>query len=117
MKITDIRIERFGAWRNLHLPLRPSGITVLYGPNEAGKTTLLRFIRGVLFGFRDTEAALRPRLAQDEDQAGALTIDFEGQTCELRRRAHCGWLAGNTHDHGPGGSARPGSFVAVDAAN
>ena len=29
------------------------GLTVLHGPNEAGKSTLLDFLRGVLFGFPD----------------------------------------------------------------
>jgi uncharacterized protein YhaN len=29
------------------------GLTVVYGPNEAGKTTLMHFITGVLFGFPD----------------------------------------------------------------
>ena len=51
MKITDINIDRFGVWRDLSLPLNESGVTVFYGPNEAGKSTLMRFVRGTLYGF------------------------------------------------------------------
>jgi uncharacterized protein YhaN len=52
MKLTDIHIERFGVWKNLDLALNRSGINVFFGPNEAGKSTLLRFDRGVLYGFQ-----------------------------------------------------------------
>ncbi len=50
MKITDLRIDGFGIWSGLELEDVPPGITVLHGPNESGKTTLLEFIRGALFG-------------------------------------------------------------------
>ena len=51
MQITDIEIARFGVWRDLTLPLAGPGLNLLYGPNEAGKTTLMRFVRGVLYGY------------------------------------------------------------------
>ena len=40
MKITELDIDRFRIWRSLLLKLNPSGLNVIYGPNEAGKTTL-----------------------------------------------------------------------------
>ena len=52
MKITELQIERFGVWNDLHLRFDDASLSVIYGPNEAGKTTLLRFIRGVLYGFK-----------------------------------------------------------------
>ena len=51
MKIQKLNVERCGGWSDLSLPLAADGLTVLYGPNEAGKSTLMRFIRGVLYGF------------------------------------------------------------------
>ncbi len=51
MKLERIHVERFGAWQDLDLPVDPAGLSVFYGPNEAGKTTLMRFVRGVLYGF------------------------------------------------------------------
>jgi uncharacterized protein YhaN len=48
MKIQELEIDRFGVWRGLNLPVADSNVTVFYGPNEAGKSTLMRFIRGIL---------------------------------------------------------------------
>lgn len=51
MRITDIQIDGFGIWSDLELGQVSDGLTVLYGPNEAGKTTLLEFVRSVLYGY------------------------------------------------------------------
>ena len=50
MKIERLKVEGFGHFRQFELELKP-GLNVLYGPNEAGKSTLLAFVRAVLFGF------------------------------------------------------------------
>ena len=50
MRISDIRVDGFGIWTGLHLEDLADELTVFYGPNEAGKTTLLQFIRSVLYG-------------------------------------------------------------------
>ncbi len=50
MKITAIDVDGFGVWRGLKLNDLSSQVTVFYGPNEAGKTTLLEFVRCALFG-------------------------------------------------------------------
>ena len=57
MKLAGLDIEHFGRWEHFSQPFHPSGVTIVYGPNEAGKTTLLRFIRGVLYGFPPEERA------------------------------------------------------------
>ena len=51
MRIKDIQVDGFGVWNNLKLEELPPGVTLLYGPNEAGKTTLMQFVRTVLYGF------------------------------------------------------------------
>ncbi len=51
MRITDIRIDGFGVWNTISVDELSPGITLFYGPNEAGKTTLMQFIRAVLYGF------------------------------------------------------------------
>ena len=51
MKITSLEIERFGLWAGLTLPQLSDGINVFYGANEAGKSTLMEFIRAALYGF------------------------------------------------------------------
>jgi uncharacterized protein YhaN len=50
MKITEIKIDGFGVWRDLSLRGLSSELTVFYGPNEAGKSTLMQFMRSVLYG-------------------------------------------------------------------
>jgi uncharacterized protein YhaN len=51
VKITDLQIDGFGVWSDLKLDQFSNGLTVFCGPNEAGKTTLMQFIRSVLYGF------------------------------------------------------------------
>src|SRR6476620_268440 len=50
MKITDLKIDGFGVWHDLTLRGLSSELTVFYGPNEAGKSTLMQFMRSVLYG-------------------------------------------------------------------
>ena len=50
MKITDIKIDGFGVWHDLSLRGLSPELTVFYGPNEAGKSTLMQFMRSVLYG-------------------------------------------------------------------
>lgn len=49
MKITEIQIKNFGKFHNVNIRPLP-GINVIYGENEAGKSTLQQFISGMLFG-------------------------------------------------------------------
>lgn len=65
MRITSLKIERFGVWEGLSLPKVSRGINVFYGPNEAGKTTLMQFIRTCLYGGADEERARYIRMALD----------------------------------------------------
>lgn len=51
MKITNLDIEGFGVWTGLRVERLSDTLNVFYGPNEAGKTTLLQFIRSMLYGF------------------------------------------------------------------
>ncbi len=50
MKITDLNIDGFGVWHGLKLSNVSSRLTAFYGENEAGKTTLMQFVRSVLYG-------------------------------------------------------------------
>ena len=51
MRIEGWQIEGFGVFRDFEVRSLSPGMTVFLGPNEAGKSTLLGFLRGVLFGF------------------------------------------------------------------
>jgi uncharacterized protein YhaN len=50
MKINEIHIDGFGVWHDLTLRGLSPELTVFYGPNEAGKSTLMNFLRTVLYG-------------------------------------------------------------------
>ena len=80
MNIAEIQIDQFGAWRNLALPINRHGVTVFHGPNEAGKSTLMRFVRGMLYGFPE-------RPGDRSHRAGSLRIGLPTGECRLHRRA------------------------------
>lgn len=49
MKLLDLHITNFGKFHDCSLAFK-DGLNVVYGKNEAGKSTLHSFIRGMLFG-------------------------------------------------------------------
>ena len=49
MKIKELKINGFGKLENKEIKLNDN-INVIYGENEAGKSTLLRFITGMFYG-------------------------------------------------------------------
>ena len=51
MRLIDLKIDGFGVWSGLRLDEVSPHLTVFYGPNEAGKTTLMQFVRTMLYGF------------------------------------------------------------------
>jgi len=51
VKITALEVDGFGIWSGLRLDPLSDGLSVFFGPNEAGKTTLMQFVRSVLYGF------------------------------------------------------------------
>ncbi len=51
MRIETLRVDRFGRFHDFRPEPFAGGMTVLFGQNEAGKSTLLAFVRAILFGF------------------------------------------------------------------
>ena len=51
MKITDVQVDGFGVWKGLTVESLSDNMTIFCGYNEAGKTTLMQFIRSMMFGF------------------------------------------------------------------
>ncbi len=49
MKIDKLKINGFGKIKNREIELK-DGIHIIYGKNESGKSTILKFITGMLFG-------------------------------------------------------------------
>ena len=92
MRIVKIEIECFGRLRDLVLE-PASGLTLIEGENESGKSTLLAFLRFALYGFprrggsdgeeRDKRLTRDGRMA-----AGALTLACEQGQFRITRRAY-----------------------------
>ena len=53
MRISNLTLEGFGVFHDASLEGIPDGVVLISGDNEAGKSTLLGFIRAILFGFPD----------------------------------------------------------------
>jgi len=51
MKLLELHIDDFGIFSNKRLAGFTTGMHVIFGPNEFGKSTLLAFINRILFGF------------------------------------------------------------------
>jgi uncharacterized protein YhaN len=53
MRLTGWHISGFGMFSDSRVDGLSPGLTVLYGPNEAGKSTLVSYFLNILFGFTD----------------------------------------------------------------
>ena len=51
MRLEELYLDGFGRFHQQTIGPISEPVTVFYGPNEAGKSTLLAFIRAILFGF------------------------------------------------------------------
>ena len=49
MRLLKLNISNFGFFHNKRIQLSP-GLNLIYGKNEAGKSTVFGFIKGMLFG-------------------------------------------------------------------
>ncbi|WP_342377787.1 AAA family ATPase [Myxococcus stipitatus] len=69
LRIDTLRVRRFGHFSDYALELGP-GLHLLYGPNEAGKSTLLAFLRAMLFGFEKRGHPERYAPADEDTSSG-----------------------------------------------
>lgn len=60
MRIHEVHLGGFGRFTDLHLSF-PAPLQLVIGPNEAGKSTVVDAMAGVLFGFRRNQRGLRQR--------------------------------------------------------
>lgn len=69
-----MQVDGYGVWRDLSVEKLSSNMTVFYGRNEAGKTTLLDFIRTVLYGFSEQRRDRYLPPVHGGDPVGRLSI-------------------------------------------
>lgn len=85
MRVTDLRVDGFGVWTELHLGNLSDRITVVYGANEAGKTTLMQFMRTVLYGFSCERRQRYLPPVHGGEVGGAMDIENNLQTLAITR--------------------------------
>ena len=92
MIIDTLNITHFGRFHQASLRLSP-GINVVYGENEAGKSTLHQSIQAMLFGVerlrgkasrKDEYARFQP-WEQGKNYEGSMVIEHEGEMYRLTR--------------------------------
>ena len=92
MKFVRITFRCFGPFEELTLDLSgPSGFHVVYGPNEAGKSSAMRGLHALLFKFPQTGDDFRFKYTQF--RIHATMVDAAGATLEcVRRKGRIGTL-------------------------
>ena len=86
MQIDRIRIEGFGLFRDLDIGPLDRPVSVFLGSNEAGKSTLLQFIRTVFFGFPGRlNAQCYPPLQGGRHGGRISIVDGRGDRFEISR--------------------------------
>lgn len=88
MMIRGWHVDGFGVFTNYRQDGLPDGLAVFHGLNEAGKSTLLAFLRGVLFGFRDRrskEGVYEPLYGGNH--GGRVFLEENGRAYTVEREA------------------------------
>ncbi len=93
MKLLELHIDGFGKFHNRTISFE-DGINIIYGKNEAGKSTLHTFIRGMLFGIErgrgraaknDTYSKFEP-WENSGTYEGWLRLEKNGTIYRIERR-------------------------------
>ena len=110
MRIHALEIDGFGVWTELRLDALGEQLTVFYGPNEAGKTTLLQFIRSVLYGFAAERRRYCPRCtaASPAARCGCRAPPADVRSRGTRRRPPAAERAGGRRSSSRPDGARHG---------
>lgn len=85
MKIKEMNIGGFGVWKDLSVVEFPNETTVFYGRNEAGKTTLMQFMRSVLYGFSEERQKRYVPPVYGGLAGGSLEIENETGLLKVQR--------------------------------
>ncbi|HEX7065228.1 MAG TPA: AAA family ATPase, partial [Bacillales bacterium] len=86
MKIKQLHFFRYGMFTDTVFHFASDGLQVVYGVNEAGKSTMMRFIREVLFGFSAQSPGMSSvgggtfggRLKLELPKHGVVTVERTG---------------------------------------
>ena len=84
MKIIEINIKCFGKLRDF--VLKPGdGVNIVYGKNEAGKSTIMAFIKAMFYGLESGEKRRQYEPWSGGQPAGSIEFEHDGVTYFLNR--------------------------------
>src|SRR6185436_16715220 len=87
MKVESLHIDGFGVWNDKTWgPLAP-GLNVFHGPNETGKSTLMAFVRAILFGFDRRGTPRRYEPLNGGTHGGWLDLHVGERGIRIERKA------------------------------
>jgi uncharacterized protein YhaN len=103
VRVEELHIEGFGPFASKQVGPFTGSIVVIHGVNEAGKSTLLAFIRMVLFGFPRLPDKHYPPLAGGQHGGHLTLVDSGGHRfiVERFRGTHGGPVSIKTGDGTP----------------
>ncbi len=85
MKITEINIKAFGKLRGVKItPI--DGVNIIYGENEAGKSTVMAFILAMFYGVGKGEQRHRYDPWSGGKSTGMITFEHDGKEYALSRQ-------------------------------
>lgn len=95
--LEQAKIKAFGAYANRAVGPFSSGMNVVFGENEAGKTTLSQFIGGVLFGWEDARGRRNTYKPENAERSGSLVFVNEqaGDVSEVERVRNADGIKGD----------------------
>ncbi len=85
MTINEIYIKNFGKLSSFKLTAH-EGVNIIYGPNEAGKTTIMAFIKAMLYGAGRAESRRKYEPWDGGRMGGTLVFECGGKHYSLSRQ-------------------------------
>lgn len=91
LKIKTIYIKNFGKLKDFRLSLKP-GMNIIYGNNEAGKTTVMNFIKMMFYGSntKSSDISKNPRKKytpwDGSEMSGFIEFEFQNTSYRLERK-------------------------------
>lgn len=84
MRIDRIRLKNFGGVTDSEVKISPTGVTVIHGANEAGKSSLMQGIN-ILFDYRDDSKAEDVRVTKpvNRDVGSEVEVDVNVGPCRF----------------------------------
>ena len=98
MFLKHLKIDSFGAFANRAIGPFTPGLNVVFGKNEAGKTTISACVKGILFGWEEARGGRNTYKPKNAERAGTLFFQNAetGEEAELSRIRNADGLLGHT---------------------